>query len=363
MKIGIDISPIIYESGVSWYTWHLVKNLLRVDKSNEYLLFGGSLRRTNDLLDKIQKLRGKFKISFYPIPPTVADFLWNKLHLLNIESVVGSLDVFHSSDWSQPPSNAFKVTTIHDLSPITYPGLTDEKVIKNTQRRLKWIVKEVDRIIVPSQSTKRDLLHYGVKEAKVKVISEASNVDGPASQVKVDSFKRKYAIVGEYLLGVGVSPRKNTKRLIAAYRKVLNILLPKKKINMVFVGEKWLEISDTHNIIFTGHISNEELQAAYSGAKVLVYASICEGFGIPILDAYACGCPVVTSNISSMPEVASGAAVLVNPFDVDSIAKGLLKAMQNCEDLVKRGRSVNKRFSWEEVARQTLDVYNEAHEL
>ena len=132
---------------------------------------------------------------------------------------------------------------------------------------------------------------------------------------------------------------------------------------MVFVGEKWLEISDTHNIIFTGHISNEELQAAYSGAKVLVYASICEGFGIPILDAYACGCPVVTSNISSMPEVASGAAVLVNPFDGDSIAKGLLKAMQNSEDLVKRGRSVNKRFSWEEVARQTLDVYNEAHEL
>jgi len=140
MKIGIDISPIIYESGVSWYTWHLVKNLLRVDKSNEYLLFGGSLRRTNDLLDKIQKLRGKFKISFYPIPPTVADFLWNKLHLLNIESVVGSLDVFHSSDWSQPPSNAFKVTTIHDLSPITYPGLTDEKVIKNTQRRLRVIL-------------------------------------------------------------------------------------------------------------------------------------------------------------------------------------------------------------------------------
>ena len=99
MKIGIDISPVIYESGVSWYTWHLVKNLLKIDKKNEYLLFGGSLRRTSDLIEKIQKFEGNFRISFFPIPPTLADFLWNRLHLLNIESVVGGIDVLHSSDW------------------------------------------------------------------------------------------------------------------------------------------------------------------------------------------------------------------------------------------------------------------------
>ena len=355
MKIGIDISPIIYESGVSWYTWHLVKNLLKLDKTNTYLLLGGSLRRTTDLLDKIQKIRGNFKVSFYPIPPTVADLLWNRLHLLNIESVVGPLDVFHSSDWSQPPSNAFKVTTVHDLSPITYPDLTDEKVINNTTRRLKWIVKEVDRIIVPSNSTQKDLLRVGVDKGRIRVVPEASNVSGPASLSQVEHFKHKYGIKGGYLLGVGVSERKNTRRIIQAY----SLMAKKMKTCMVFVGEKWLEIDSRENIIFTGHVTNSELQAAYTGAQVLIYTSICEGFGIPILDAFACGCPVVTSNISSMPEVAGEAAVLVDPLDVTSIYKGVLKAMQNRKDLVAKGKERNSNFSWEKNAAVTLAIYSE----
>ena len=356
MKIGIDISPVIYESGVSWYTWHLVKNLLKIDKKNEYLLFGGSLRRTSDLIEKIQKFEGNFRISFFPIPPTLADFLWNRLHLLNIESVVGGLDVLHSSDWSQPPSNAFKVTTVHDLSAITYPELTDVKVVENTKRRLKWVLKEVDRIIVPSYSTKKDLQNFGADDQKIRVIPEASNITGPAKNQKVVEFKKKYGIKRDYILSVGVSSRKNTRRILEACRKISK----EHDLGSVMIGEKWLDIDSDENVIFTGHITNEELQAAYTGAKVLVYASICEGFGIPILEAYACRCPVVTSNASSMPEVAGDAAILVDPFSSDSIAEGIKKAMQNKKVLVKKGIVRSQKFSWEETARATLRVYEES---
>ncbi|KKQ96568.1 MAG: hypothetical protein UT23_C0029G0007, partial [Candidatus Woesebacteria bacterium GW2011_GWA1_39_12] len=107
MKIAIDISQSIYGTGVSWYTRSLVENLLTLDDQNEYLLFGGSLRRLGEL-------RKFAKGKYYPIPPSLADFIWNRLHVLPIENLIGEVDVFHSSDWTQPPSKAFKVTTVHD---------------------------------------------------------------------------------------------------------------------------------------------------------------------------------------------------------------------------------------------------------
>ena len=116
MKIGIDISQVIYGTGVSVYTRNLVKNLLVLDKKNSYVLFGGSARRRGDFESFLSSLKGSFQKKIVVFPPTLADILWNRLHVISPEVFVGKIDIFHSSDWAQPPGNFFKVTTIHDLT-------------------------------------------------------------------------------------------------------------------------------------------------------------------------------------------------------------------------------------------------------
>src|SRR3989337_3862196 len=144
MKVGIDISGVIYETGVSVYTKNLVENLLKIDTLNEYVLFGGSLRRFGELQGKALSLLAKrpnCKATIYPIAPSLAHFLWNRLHVFPIENLVGKIDVFHSSDWTQPKTKAFSITTIHDLVPLLYPKLSHPKIVSTHRARLKWVIK------------------------------------------------------------------------------------------------------------------------------------------------------------------------------------------------------------------------------
>lgn len=358
MKIAIDISPIVYGTGVSTYSRNLVTNLLKIDMENEYILFGGSLRRRSDLrifIDTIKKYSPQDKI--FPIPPTFADILWNKLHILPIEKLVGGIDVFHSSDWTQPPSNAFKVTTIHDLVPIKFPKLTDSKIVSVHSARMKWIKKEVDRVIVPSETTANDAVRFGISKEKVRVIPEAVDPNlKPAKFIEIERLKRKYRIKGKYLLAVGVNPRKNTDRIIEAFERIK----PEIDLKLVVIGHKFHEFGVKRGVIFTDHIPDEDLPLFYSGATVLVYPSLYEGFGIPILEAFTCKTPVVTSNFGSMAEVAEKAAILIDPYDVNSIVEGILKAIKNRDKLVKLGINRIKNFSWEKTAKETLKVYEES---
>src|SRR3989338_9201503 len=119
MRVAIDLSQIIYGTGVSHYRENLVKNLLKIDRENEYVLFGGSLRRLGELRASMENLsKGRAATKAIPISPMVGDFLWNRLHILPVEWLIGKVDVLHTSDWTEPPSKAFKVTTIHDLIPL-----------------------------------------------------------------------------------------------------------------------------------------------------------------------------------------------------------------------------------------------------
>lgn len=358
MKIGIDISAVVYGTGVSVYTKKLVENLLLVDKKNEYVLFGGSLRRQKDLRDFVKTLKGvSFKGKVFPISPTIAHVLWNRLHVLPVERLIGKVDVFHSSDWTQPPCKANKVTTVHDLSHLKFPQNTHPKIVSVQNRRLKWIIKEVDKIIVPSNATKSDLIEIGLTENKIKVIAEAA-VHKLARDAKVEKVKEKCGLKRKYLLSVGINPRKNTDRIIKAFERVRK----NNDVDLVLVGHpSFINIKESNFIKILGHVSDEELAALYSGAEVLVYPSLYEGFGIPILDAFNCKTPVVTSNISSMPEVAGDAAILVDPSKVDSIEKGIMEALNDRERYVKRGLARVKKYSWEQMARQTLKVYESVY--
>lgn len=161
MTIGIDISQIVYEgTGVATYVRRLVGALLTFDKKNEYVLFGSSFRRKNEFQKFYDTLpHGRVRLVTVSIPPTLLDLLWNRLHVLPVEKMTGPLDIFWSSDWTQPPlMHAKGMTTIHDLIALKYPAETDARIVAAHKRRLAWVKKECKAILCDSQSTKKDVM-------------------------------------------------------------------------------------------------------------------------------------------------------------------------------------------------------------
>lgn len=359
MRIGIDISQIVYDTGVSFYTRMLVKHLLKLDSENSYCLFGGALRSRQALLKNLQEFKdykNKFKAKIYPFSPRISDFIFNKVHFVPIEVFTGKIDVFHSSDWSQPKTSCFNVTTIHDLAPILYPNLSDKSIVEVHKRRFRRVYEEIDRIIVPSEATKNELLRLGSDSNKIRVIYEApGDAFKKESLEDINSVKDKLKIRGKYILSVGVGKRKNTKGIIKGF----DLSRAGKDINLVIAGNPDDLHGEKRGVIFTGMLDDHSLASLYSGAEALVFPSFYEGFGLPILQAFACECPVVTSDLSSMSEIAADAAVLVDPHDASSIADGILKALQGPKGLIQKGLRRVKDFSWEKAAKETLDVYRE----
>src|SRR3989344_4635516 len=174
MKIAIDISQIAYEgTGVANYTAEMVKHLLKIDKKNDYLLLGMTLRQRKKLLDyfnTVKNLSDKVTLKLFPIPQTVGNILWNQLHKIKIENLTGKIDIFHSSDWIQPPSCAKKVTTVHDLVIYKYPETSHPQIIEVQKRRLDWVKRECDAVLADSKCTKNDLiniLHFNPNKIEV----------------------------------------------------------------------------------------------------------------------------------------------------------------------------------------------------
>ena len=323
MKIGIDISQLAYPgTGIATYTKNLIANLKAVDQRNEYIFFGSSLRRPQP--------------GFWRFPPTLLDILWNQLHIMPVEKLIGKVDVFHSSDWIQPPTTAKKVTTIHDLVVYLYPESSHPRIIATQKRRLEWVKKECDLVIAVSQSTKKDIVEIlKIPEEKIRVIYEATN----------PMFKPVRKKVKPYVLGMGeLNSRKNIERLKAAFKS-----LRLKDVELKIVGSAEL-----------GYVSLENLVELYSNALCFVYPSLYEGFGLPVLEAFACGCPVITSNVSSLPEVGGNAAIYVNPLNVDDIAEKIKHVLSlNRERLAKEGFAQVAKFSWQKTAQETVKVYEE----
>lgn len=352
MRYAIDLSQMIYGTGVSHYRENLVRNLLKIDSENEYVLFAGSLRRKQDILNIFPQTK------VFPIPPRFADVIWNKLHILPIEKLIGQVDVVHTSDWAEPPSKINKVTTVHDLVALKFSKITPQVVVETHKARLKWVNKESKLIIVPSIATKNDLIELGFDQNKIRVVYEAPNLV-KATKVDIDAVYKKFGIREDYIIAIGANQRKNVKSIIDAYHlskhgKNLKLIIVGEKINTKFEVET--------GVRFLGHVSDEDLSALLTGSKALVFPSLYEGFGIPILDAFNCEVPVITSNISSMPEAAGGAAVLVDPYDVNSIAEGIEEALSKPKTLIAKGLKRVQEFSWAKTAEETLEVYNEAYE-
>lgn len=379
MRIGIDISQIVYEgTGVATYTRSLVKSLLEVGQNHDFVLFGSSLRNRAPLNEFIKELdKENIEKRFSLLPPKFLEFLWNGVHLFPIENFIGKVDIFHSSDWLEPPAKtAKKITTIHDLAIFKYPetffARGGHDIVKNQRKKLFFAKKECDLIICVSETTKNDAIEIlGIPERKLKVIYEAVDpIYFPRKKEEVERVKNKSKIEGDYLLCVGTrEPRKNLERVVMAFSEIARDY---PSLNLVIAGkfgwgeEKMSNVNppaggQMSNVKILGFVEKEDLAGLYSGATAFIYPSLYEGFGLPILEAMACGCPVVTSNVGSMKEIAAGFSVLVDPQSCENIASGILKLLKNSNqinELKIKGLKRVGEFSWEKSALQTLDVYH-----
>jgi len=368
MKIAIDISQIVYGTGVSRYGENLVKNLFEIDDKNQYILFASSLRSYGKLLAFKEELSTykNVEFKFSKFPPTILELLWNRLHIYPIEKIIGPVDIFHSSDWLEPPVTSKeikKVTTIHDMVPYLFPSSLHPKIISNQKRRMAFVKKESDAIIADSKTTKDDIVKFlEIPEEKVTVIPLAPSSNfAPQSEDLVEHTLAKYKIKRPYILSVATQePRKNLQKLLDAFDEVLK---EEPESRIVLTGKYgWGGgLRSPNNVIWTNYVPEEDLVALYSGCQVFVYPSLYEGFGLPILEAMSCGAPVITSNNSSMEEVAKNAAILIDPRNEKQIAKAIEFVLnlngENYDKMKKASIDRAKQYSWEKTARDTLKLY------
>lgn len=391
MRIGIDISQIVYEgTGVASYTRNLVRELLQMDgDNNQYVLFGASLRHKSILDSFARELQAKnlkFQTSFWLLPPTFTTEIWNQIHHVKIERLIGKVDLFHSSDWTQPPTNARKITTVHDLVVYRYPESSSNKfgfrlsdlspipnIVETQKQRLAWVKKECDLIIADSEATKSDIVEIlKIPKEKIRVVYLAAgqeyldySLQSTAHRNKeIERVRKKYQLRKKYFLAVGTrEPRKNFDRLIQAFQNLDN-----RDVDLAIAGKLgWGESNNSKfkipNLKLLGYVPQEDLPALFAGAYGFVYPSLYEGFGVPIIEAMTVGTPVVTSNVGSMPEAGGKAATYVDPNDTQSITKGLEKLLETTATqytrLQKESQNQAGRFSWKKTVSETLKVYDE----
>ena len=360
MRIGIDVTAGIYSgTGVASYYRSLVPELIRQGKDCEFVLLGYAMRRYSEL-----KLANK---KFF-LPPRFMEILWNKMHIVPVETFTGDLDVFHAWDYLQPPVKKAKViTTIHDLTTIKFPLYHHESTVEAQTHRLRWVRREADIVLADSLATKNDIVELlGIPEEKIKVVYLAAGEQYTELKVKSEKLKvaeikrvkQKYGIEEEYFISVGtLQPRKNLKRVIEAF----SVVRSKESgvINLVVVGKYgWGEnLSKVDSVNFLGLVGDEDLPGLYAGSSGLIYPSLYEGFGLPVLEAMTVGCPVLTSDRGSLEEVAGKAAVLVDPENIESIVWGIESLRKYREKLIAKGLKRSENFSWEKTVAETLSIY------
>jgi len=382
MRIGIDARTILNPEkgdaiGVGHYTYQLIRHLLEIDKENEYVLFFDFRVREKDVKKFSQP---NVKIRFYPfsdykkyLPGVYNEILGSAI--LNKEK----LDLIHTTSHTSriPVSYRGKtIVTIHDLAVYklndVFPSLFQAK----NKALISLMVSKAEKVIAVSQSIKNDLQSIlKCPEDKIEVIYSGFDkrmFENP--EMDRQKVLDKYAIKDKYLLFLGtLEPSKNIVRLLEAF-KIFKEKNKKDKVSgdykLVLAGKRgWLakeykqiakDLGLSKDIIFTGYVIGDDLVPLFHNADFFVMASLYEGFGTTVLEAFATGTPAIVSNVSSIPEIAGDAAELVNPMDVQNIAEAMIK-LSRSEELKnayrEKGRRQLEKFNWEKCAWETLEVY------
>ncbi|NLZ74386.1 glycosyltransferase family 4 protein [Candidatus Falkowbacteria bacterium] len=399
MKIGVDARVLMdkYYSGVSEYAANLLKALLLLDPDNEYKLFYNSFKNLNQQFQSWNRPNSQVVAS--RVPNKIFNYLGQKIFSYpKIDKKLGGVDIFWSPhfNFTSLEKNTKKIITVHDLSFLRYPEFFSiRKNIWHRALRVKKIIREADRVIAVSENTKNDIVELvGVAPEKVKVIYSGNNAlkdvldkkDLTAAEKNIfnqaaKEFLAKKNLKGRLILYLGtIEPRKNISGLITAY----NALRDKDKLSghnkfsdlkLVLAGAdgwknkqiytEWKKSPYQADIIFLGYISQKEKEILYSSATVFVYPSYYEGFGFPPLEAMTYGLPVICSNISSLPEVVAGAALMINPFESQEIAEALEIILSDTnlrESFIQKGYERAKIFTWKKTAEEYLKIFRELND-
>ncbi|MEA2098354.1 MAG: glycosyltransferase family 1 protein [Patescibacteria group bacterium] len=380
MKIGIDAQTILNPkmgdaAGLGHYTYQLIRYLLKIDKENEYVLYFSYRAREKDFekFNKPNVVIRRFPFSCYKkfIPLAYSEMLASAFFLRD------KLDVLHVPGGRVPLTYKKRiVVTAYNLGVKKFPELFSKReIIKNKIKPAAF--KRANTVISSSESAKNDLINdFEISDDKIKVIHNAFDEKffKDATIDEIQNAKNKYKIEGEYILFMNtIKPLNNLTRLIEAFSK-LRLILKGKKPNsnykLVLAGKSGWMSDEIHQIakdfglknevIFPGYIDPKDLNALFAGADLFVSVPVYEDFGAPVLEAMASGIPVVCSNVSSLPEITNGAAVLIDPYDIEGIKNAILKVLDDDglrSDLKERGLEQAKRFHWKKTAEETLEVF------
>jgi glycosyltransferase involved in cell wall biosynthesis len=308
-----------------------------------------------------------------PLSDRALTILWHRLRLpLWVELATGSLDIFHSPDFVLPPvRRARTILTVHDLSFIRYPQCADANLRAYLNKVVPRSVHRADLVLADSHSTKDDLMELlAVEPARIEVVYPGveERFHPIEDQTLLEQVRNRYNLPPRFILGLGtLQPRKNFTRLIEAY-SLLVIRYP--SLHLVIAGGKgWLyeEIFATverlgleEKVVFPGFVADEHLPALYNLADLFVFPSLYEGFGLPPLEAMACGTPVITSDASSLPEVVGQAGLMVEATDVESLAEAMQRVLEDDalrEGMIARGLEQARKFTWGKAAAKLLSLY------
>ncbi len=369
MLIGFDGSRAFVSSrtGTENYSFQLLKALSKIDRVNQYVVY---------MRPDVKAGEG------WPVNFHFKEIPWPRFWTqggLALQTFKDKLDVLFVPAHTLPlisKPGLKTVVTVHDLGSEYLPKTHQLKQRLYLSLMQKYQLKTATKLIAVSKATKQDLINkVGIKSSKVEVVYEGfdNKLFKPVNNdILIDSLKSFNLVPKSFFLFVGtVQPRKNLERVVIAFSRWLLDSGQKQKTNdqkLIIVGSKgWLsddiyklpkKLGIEDKVKFLGYVPEKDLPGLYSGAIALVFPSLFEGFGLPILEAQACGCPVITSKTSSMPEVAGQGAILVDPYSIDDIVKGMeqINNQVTRNKLVKTGLNNIKRFSWEKAARETLQV-------
>ncbi len=372
-RIAIDYSPAYEQGGgIGRYVRELTTALAALDSVTDYRLFVAGAKRA-----QLPRPPGSnFRWQPTVMTPRWLARIWQRARLpLPVEVFTGAVDLFHATDFVLPPTlpRTRSLLTVHDLSFLRVPEAASASLRRYLEAVVPRSVQRANHVLADSQATKDDLIDiYGTPAEKISVLYSA--VDGRFARV-ADERARQHVLARhnladkKYILSVGtVQPRKNYSRAI---RAIAQIGHHAPDLHYAICGGSgWLEdemyrsIRETEleeNVHILGFVPDEDLPALYSGARALLAVSLYEGFGLPILEAMACETPVITSNVSSLPEVAATAGMLVNPLDTDEISASIISLLTDAalrQRLVAAGSERVKRFTWERSARQLKSIYD-----
>ena len=371
MRIAFDATSIPrLMAGAGVYTDNLIRALARVDSENEYVVFARS-----DAFDGLARERPSIRVARVGARFRAARLAWEQL-VLPSQLRARAIDVLHSPHHTTPllTIGCRRVVTFHDLTFFILPERYPRSRLLYF-RSISWAAaKAAAMLICPSQAVRDDIVRIlHAPPEKVRAIAEAAApafriIDDPAV---LDRLRYNHLLPDRFILSVGsLEPGKNRTTLLKAFAELRRRGVEHK---LAVAGQRaWKCGSDFRlaeelglkgEVIFTGYVAPEEMPALYNAADLFVFPSLYEGFGLPVLEAMACGVPVVASNVSSIPEVAGDAALLTDPRDADALCDTMERALKDSglkSDLRQRGLERAATFSWEKAARETIAVYEEA---